>query len=53
MRYCLYCGKLRETANGMCRQCAEDEYLRKHPGWARRKDLEREIAKREAKESLI
>lgn len=53
MGYCLSCGKLRDTVNGRCRQCNEDEQMRKHPGWARKKDLERERAKREARESLI
>lgn len=33
MPYCLACGKLRDTTNGWCQQCSEDELMRKHPGW--------------------
>lgn len=29
MGYCLSCGKLSETTNGLCSQCYEDESLRK------------------------
>lgn len=29
MPYCLYCGKLRRTDGGLCRQCSEDLYLRR------------------------
>lgn len=32
MPYCLSCGNLRETVNGLCRQCQEDAEKRKdHP----------------------
>jgi hypothetical protein len=27
MPYCLACGKLRKTTNGLCNQCIEDDYL--------------------------
>ena len=29
MPYCLSCGKLRDTVNGMCLQCRADEALRR------------------------
>lgn len=28
MGYCLMCGNIAETVNGLCRQCAEDETKR-------------------------
>lgn len=53
MGYCLSCGKLRELVNGKCRQCNEDNLMRKHPGWARQKDIERERKRQAEREALI
>ena len=56
MGYCLSCGRLRDTVNGWCQQCNEDNMLRKHPGWKTKREVlaeQRRQQEKEAKESLI
>ena len=56
MPYCLACGKLRETRNGFCQQCNDDEMLRKHPGWKTKGEVLKEqqrLRKEQAQELLI
>ncbi len=56
MPYCLACGKLRETHNGFCQQCNDDEMLRKHPGWKTKDEVLKEqqrLRKEQAQELLI
>lgn len=56
MGYCLSCGKLRDTVNGWCQQCNEDEQQRKHPGWKPKRVVMKEqqnLREREEEASLI
>ncbi len=56
MPYCLACGKLRDTVNGWCQQCTEDEQQRKNPGWKPKRIIleeQQKLRKREEESLLI